>query len=245
MIAELRSLSVRDLNLLFISFLVATFLFWQPYLSYLLNFIVVGFIHELGHASVAILSGRVSIPIYFFVALTYNFSWLTVIFVWLMLGYLIFRAWRKSEYLYIIFFSALIISSLILIIIPNKYAELFITFHGIGGEITFAMLFIIIYFLNLPVRLNKARLFFSTLGFYIYFHNIYLWFAVLKDSSKLPIGSLMFGADHGDMNTLLAAGLSADNIAYIYLAWIILSIVLILFFLLLIFVYSPLKSRES
>ncbi len=165
-------------------------------------------IHELGHATVAWLSGHRALPL--------PFGWTSVsadrsLFVYagilFLLGVLFMAGWRERKRWSIILAIALaIIQAVMTWGLSDRAFDLLLVFGGVGGEFYLSTLFIVGFYFKLPDRLRWdfwrfVVLFVAASAFC---HAFWQWHLIDRGLQDIPWGTLFFGSGDagGDMNRL-------------------------------------------
>jgi hypothetical protein len=176
-----------------------------------LGFLLEGFhvwIHELGHASVAWLSGRPALPL--------PIGWTNVepsrslILYLAMLAALVALAafgWRERKAWPIILAAALAPAQAYMTWrLPESRAHLWMIFGGVGGEFYLSAALICLFYFEFPERLRWGScryvvLFIAAASFA---ESYSFWKGVKRGVEAIPYGSMINGEDDGggDMNIL-------------------------------------------
>jgi hypothetical protein len=223
-----------------------------------LGFLLEGFhvwIHEMGHASVAWLSGRPALPL--------PIGWTNVesakspvvyFAVLLSLGALGFAGWRERRAWPMILAAALLAAQTYMTWgLSEDRAHLWMIFGGVGGEFYLAAAMIALFYFEFPekFRWGSCRYVVLFIGASSFFETYSFWRKVKHGVEGIPYGSMINGENDGggDMN-ILADGYrwTQHRIVYTYNhladACLVTLIVVYLFFnLRLNRAFNPLLAR--
>lgn len=176
-----------------------------PELGVLVVFPVIMF-HELGHAVGAWLAGLVAIPLPWGLTLVGGWSWLVVLGVSSLVGYLGWRSVREGKPFLLAFAGVMIILQLTLTFaVSREQAEMWWVFGGIGGEFLLTTLAIAGFYHPGPRRLRWDfwRFVFLVPAAVVFVRSTVFWLGVEKDPSQMPYGAV-FGRDsEGDLDRLV------------------------------------------
>lgn len=173
------------------------------------NFFVNMWLHELGHAAIAWLSGYYALLLPF-VTFTYNQekSLLTSGIVALFLGAaLIAGLSGKHRYLVAVGGGGLVLQLVLTLLVPRRLTFEWLTFGGCAGEMVWSTLLLVSFHHRLPdkIRWDFWRYLALLIGAFGLVHALAQWTGVSHDLSTMPMGSALGGQDDGDgdMNRLL------------------------------------------
>lgn len=192
------------------------------------------FLHELGHAYCFWLFGRPAIPthIFFTVVLSYDFSWL--VFALTLFSAALLLRWATSHKVVElkIFAGATIVAILLCsTAFDQRTAILIGTVGGLAGEFVISAFLIILFHSPLPpgTLLHRARWVLLLIGTKGLLDACHQWYRISRGIEELPMGSFLFGSDHGDLNTLIEKyAFQTDQIIDLYLTIGIISVTLVL-----------------
>jgi hypothetical protein len=176
-----------------------------------LGFLLEGFhvwIHELGHASVAWLTGRKALPL--------PIGWTNVeqersVFVYAgLLALLVTLAvygWRERKAMPIVLGSALAaVQAYMTWILAEDRGHMWMIFAGVGGEFYVAAAMIGLFYFQFPdgFKWGGCRYFFLFIGAASFSETWSFWRDVKRGIEDIPYGSMIGGEDDGggDMNIL-------------------------------------------
>ncbi|MFO0760501.1 MAG: zf-TFIIB domain-containing protein [Byssovorax sp.] len=173
------------------------------------SFFINMWLHELGHAAVAWMSGYYALLLPF-VTFTFNDekSLLTSMIVALLLGAaLIAGLSGKHRYLVVLGGGGLLLQAIMTLIIPRRLTFEWLTFAGCGGEFVWSTLLMVSFYYRLPdrIRWDFWRYLALLIGAFGLVHAVSMWSDVKHDLSLLPVGTALGGRDDGDgdMNKLI------------------------------------------
>lgn len=180
-------------------------------------------VHELGHALVSWLGGRVAVPLPLVtVALSKDRSWLMAAAV---TGGLCFLLWRAREEdcpaFAALYGAGLLLQAKLTLFTAPDALDFWVAFGGLGGESAVAALLVVMYFARWPrfTRWPAYRTLFLAVGSCVLVNSLLRWREASTDFEKVPFGSV-FGGD-GDVEALLAGGWTVNTLVAVYLrlAW--------------------------
>jgi hypothetical protein len=177
--------------------------------------------HETGHALAGWMAGIVSIPLPFFTAQMTDsggaFAFLvsiTVILAMLRVGL------RRG----IVFWLGCGSFAALLLLFKGVLADdadrlLWFSWSGVGGEFVLGTLCVLAFFYRMSRRphWDTVRYVLLLVGLSVLLSSWTMWLHIEAGTEPFPLGSLLFGDSHGDMNRLLAAGQSQQDIIESYL----------------------------
>ena len=173
------------------------------------NFFVNMWLHELGHAAVAWMSGYYALLLPF-VTFTYNEekSLLTSLIVALFLGAALLSGLSgKHRYLVFLGGGGLLLQFVLTVIVPRRLTFEWLTFGGCAGEIVWSTLLLVSFYHRLPdrIRWDFWRYLALLIGAFGLVHAMAMWMGVSHDLSTMPMGTALGGQSDGDgdMNRLL------------------------------------------
>lgn len=217
-----------------------------PFLVIFLQFFTM-IVHELGHSLFSWLGGQISIPA-FFVALTLTDrgnSWISLI----LCGVFFFfcrMMLQKGRYTTAIVAALLLAITLVFSFFLSSHAHrMLVAFGGFAGAAVFLPLIVALTYSGEIAWFSPLRrkAFLLALGCYAFCDALLLWLKVRLLKEPLPMGSLLFGPDEGDLNTLMSDyGWSEGVIASRYLGAYLCSTVVVLLMYGL-FATGPTKTR--
>jgi hypothetical protein len=176
-----------------------------------LGFLLEGFhvwIHELGHASVAWLSGRPALPL--------PIGWTNVepigsailyLAILAALGVLAVSGWRERKAWPMILAAALIAAQTFMTWgLSEDRAHLWMIFGGVGGEFYLSAAMVCLFYFEFPekFRWGSCRYIVLFIGAASFFESYSFWKKVKSGVEGIPYGSMIHGEDEGggDMNIL-------------------------------------------
>jgi hypothetical protein len=176
-----------------------------------LGFLLEGFhvwVHELGHASVAWMTGRRAIPL--------PIGWTNVeqersLFVYfgllLLLGTLGVYGWRERKPFPVFLAAVLVpVQAYMTWVLPEDRAHMWMIFAGVGGEFYIAAAMMGLFYLDFPdgFKWGGCRYFFLFIGAASFSETWAFWRDVKRGIEGIPYGSMIGGEDDGggDMNIL-------------------------------------------
>ena len=176
-----------------------------------LGFLLEGFhvwIHELGHASVAWLSGRPALPL--------PFGWTNVepnrslVLYLVLLGLLLVlgvTGWRERKAWPMVLAAALIaLQTFMTWRLSEDRARQWMIFGGVGGEFYLSAAMICLFFLEFPewFRWGSCRYLVLFIGVSCFVESYSFWKLVRRGAEGIPYGSMINGEDDGggDINIL-------------------------------------------
>lgn len=186
--------------------------------------------HEMGHAYTAWLGGRFALPVGAIIpsaALTFigqeRSVFVTLVF-WTLLTTISYRAyWQK---LYFIFASSLVLlltSVVMVFAMSNVELGVWISFGGIAGEFWLSAFVIVAFYFPSFERLRWDFFRFPALGIagFCFVHAETQWTKIKAGLALMPSGSAMssegLSDKHGDINRLIDAGWTREQIVHSYL----------------------------
>jgi Zn-finger nucleic acid-binding protein len=177
--------------------------------------------HELGHAVAQWLMGRFAVPIPF---VTIPISDTNIFAFLLTLLILVFSVWKGYQQR--LFFWVLIgVIGLYLMLAKGLFSDdseraIWASYSGIGGEFVLGTLGVIAYFytINHKPSWNYTRYAVLFFGMLIFLPAWFNWVNIAAGSEPFPLGSLLFGKEEGDMNSLLEHGMTIETVTESYLA---------------------------
>jgi Zn-finger nucleic acid-binding protein len=173
------------------------------------NFFVNMWLHELGHAALAWMSGYYALLLPF---VTFTFteekSLLTSFIVALLLGAaLIAGISGKHRYLVVLGGGGLLLQLVLTLLVPRRLTFEWITFFGCGGEFVWSTLLLVSFHYRLPdrIRWDFWRYLALLLGAFGLVHALAMWTGVSHDLTTMPMGTALGGQNDGDgdMNRLI------------------------------------------
>jgi hypothetical protein len=180
-------------------------------------------VHELGHALVAWLGGRIAVPIPM-VTLTFSRdrSWLMASAVTGGLCFLAWRAWEEDCRAFVaVCGAALLLQAKLTLFTTADALDFWVAFGGLGGECYVAALLAVLYFVRWPkfTRWPVYRTLFLFVGACVLWNSLHRWREASVDYEKVPFGSF-FGGD-GDVEAMLSHGWTVNTLVAVYLrlAW--------------------------
>lgn len=161
--------------------------------------------HEVGHALVYWLSGRIAIPSF---GATLPLQESRSILTCLALATLLPWGHRKAKAAKLFACSLLCavlaaLCPIFTLIIPFRAVEACVLYAGLGGELYLAVLAIVLFLEPMPRRFawDRNRYLFLILGAASFGNSLLRWYRAQRDSSNLPMGALFdFGGLFGDGN---------------------------------------------
>lgn len=176
--------------------------------------------HEGGHAVASWLTGRLAIPLPF---LTYSADdssmtgYALTVAALAMMGFLGLRRRLPFWIALAALGACVLLAKGLLATRPEQWA--WIAWSGIGGEFALGALCVIAFFHRLYHRPSWDVMRYVVLlaGLAAFLPAWRQWRAIAAGQEQFPLGSLLMGASDGDMNRLLATGLSQMQIVESYL----------------------------
>lgn len=176
-----------------------------------LGFLLEGFhvwVHELGHASVAWMTGHKAVPLPIgWTNVEQSQSLIVYLVVVLLLGTLGVYGWRERKP-FPVFLAALLISLQAYMTwrLPEDRAHMWMIFAGVGGEFYIAAAMMALFYFNMPdgFKWGGCRYFFLFIGAASFSETWSFWRDVRHGIEDIPYGSMIGGEDDGggDMNIL-------------------------------------------
>jgi len=165
-------------------------------------------IHELGHASAAWLSGRPAVPL--------PIGWTNVLPDRSVAFYLVLLAafavlggagWRERKAWPVILAAALVAAQAYMTwLLPEDRARLWMIFAGVGGEFYLAAAMSCLFFFEFPewFRWGSCRYVVLFIASASFSESYALWRRIKSGAQEIPYGSMINGEDDGggDMNIL-------------------------------------------
>lgn len=212
-----------DLLGLPLAFLVATLAVSTSFGSLLATPLRIQF-HELGHALVALLSGRFALPLP--CGLTFvsdEPSWFLRGALATLAGLVAALAIRERRPFAATLSAVSVLAILVLAAVDAERAEALVLYHGAAGELWIAGLVIAAFHFRLPDRLRWDFLRFVALPFAAasFVDSLALWIGVRRGTARAPVGSIVgtVGDGTGDLERLVSDhGRSLHDLAESYLA---------------------------
>jgi hypothetical protein len=176
-----------------------------------LGFLLEGFhvwIHEVGHASVAWLSGRPALPLPLgWTNVEHDKSPIVYVGVLLALGALAVSGWRERKAWPIILATALLGAQTYMTwFLSEDRAHLWMIFGGVGGEFYLSAAMIGLFYFEFPeaFRWGGCRYVVLFIGAASFYESFAFWKNVKHGLEGIPYGSMINGEDDGggDMNIL-------------------------------------------
>jgi hypothetical protein len=176
-----------------------------------LGFLLAGFhvwTHELGHASVAWLTGHRALPLPIgWTNIEENQSALVYIGVPLLLAILAVAGWRERKvWPVVLAIAVLVIQTWMTWFVPASRSHEWEIFAGVGGEFYLAAAMMGLFFFEFPegFKWGACRYFFLFIGSGCFFKAYGLWYRIKHGLEDIPYGSMINGEDDGggDMNIL-------------------------------------------
>jgi hypothetical protein len=176
-----------------------------------LSFLLEGFhvwIHEVGHASVAWLSGRPALPLPFgWTNVESNKSLILYVVILISFGALAVSGWRERKAWPIVLAAALISAQTFMTWgLSEDRAHLWMIFGGVGGEFYLSAAMICLFYFEFPERFKwgSCRYVVLFIGAASFFESYLFWKKVKRGVEGIPYGSMINGEDDGggDMNIL-------------------------------------------
>lgn len=196
-------------------------------------------IHEFGHATVAWLAGRKSIPLPIgFAPVELERSPLVYLCVLALLGLLFWAGWREQRRWPMVLAVGLALLQFHMTwLLPAEQFELLLSFGGIGGEFYLSTLLIVSFYFPMPEywRWDFWR-YPAVLGAaFTFWGSVWQWGQIKAGKEDIPWGSMWGG--HGDMDSLaFDHGWTHQQIINTYnsLAGLCLTVILAVYFYILL-----------
>lgn len=211
----------------------------------ILLWLVTMLFHELGHAFMYWLSGRLAVPTFgMTVPLQESPSMFTFAAVAGALLYL--RYWAKRQGHGLVAHTAVVTLGLMVLctfVVPDSTMEQLVLLGGFGGELVLALAAMILFYQRMPRRFQwqRNRFLFLLIGASSFCSASVRWYRAQRDAAELPFGALfdfgmMFGESSessGDLDRLIREfGWGAQDLIAFYSNLTLLCIaVLIIFYL--------------
>lgn len=177
--------------------------------------------HEIGHALAGWMAGIVSIPLPF---LTLPLTKPGGMFAFLISIIVILAMLRVGLRRANAFWLGCGLFAAILLLFKGVFADntarlLWVSWSGVGGEFVLGTLCVLAFFypMSRHARWKTARYVVLMLGFSVLLSSWTTWLDIKAGTEPFPLGSMLFGEDTGDMNRLIAAGQSQQDIIESYL----------------------------
>jgi hypothetical protein len=176
-----------------------------------LGFLLEGFhvwVHELGHASVAWLSGRPALPLPIgWTNIEHEKSYVLYLGLLVLLGAMAVAGWRERRAWPIAMAAALAAAQTYMTwCLSEDRSRLWMIFGGVGGEFYLAAAMIGLFYLEFPdgLRWGSCRYVFLFIGAASFYESYSFWKRVKHGLEGIPYGSMINGEDDGggDMNIL-------------------------------------------
>lgn len=179
-------------------------------------------IHELGHALVAWLSGYGATPLPFGWTNVSEDRSLIVYFCFLTLLLILFwSGWREQKRWGMVMAVVLSIVQFYLTwIMPEHSVATWISFGGVGGELCLSTVLVVCFYFPLPdgLRWNFWRYPVLLMAAYTFTASFGMWHQIKAGAAEIPWGTMLGGQGDagGDMNKLSASGWSDAQILNTY-----------------------------
>lgn len=191
-----------------------------------LGWVIVAFLHEMGHSLFHILGSKPCLPSFLFVTVCHRdtFSLTTFLIVFaILIGVFAFSRRHNNPKLAKIATCLLLILFVFSFALTNEMATSLGIFGGLAGELLFGSILVLLFFANMPLRYNwkTNRYLFLIIGMYSLVNSLILWIGVGLGNTKLPYGSAWGGKDAkcGDLNRLVnELGWSETQVTWTYLS---------------------------
>ncbi len=192
-------------------------------------------LHELGHAAVAWLSGHLAVPLPFFtIPFTDSRSVIMIALVFGALGVGLWAGLReKRPYISYVCGAIMTVAAIMTALLPRELALKWIIFGGCAGEFVLGTLLVVSFYYPMPdrIRWDFWRFLAAFVGAFSYVAALTLWYRSHVDLRRLPWGSAMGGGKDrdGDINRLVYHyDFSAQEVAdtYFYLGLFCLLVIL-------------------
>lgn len=203
----------------------------SPFAFFLAGYQV--WMHELGHATFAWLSGNRALPL--------PIGWTNIdleksLFVYggvlFLLGVMAWAGWRERKIWAVLGPLALVpVQAWCTWGMSSDRNEMWRAFAGTGGEFWLSAALLGLFFVQLPekFRWGFCRYVFAFFGASSFLHIWTFWRKVVRFEEVVPLGSMVLGEEDGggDMNTLIDHGWREREIALAYdrLGWVCLAVV--------------------
>jgi len=171
-----------------------------------LGFLLEGFhtwVHEVGHASVAWLSGRRALPLPFgWTNVEQERSALVYVGLPVLLGTMAVAGWMERK----IWPVVLAAQTYMTWFLPEDRGHMWMIFGGVGGEFYISAAMVGLFYFEFPEKFKwgGCRYVFLFIGSGVFFQSFAFWRAVKRGLEGIPYGSMINGEDDGggDMNIL-------------------------------------------
>jgi hypothetical protein len=180
-------------------------------------------LHELGHAVVNWLGGRLAVPLPMFTVVpSEDRAWWFAAAVLAGLAALAWKAWTEDCPAVVALCGVLFALQVQLTLLARPAALSFwVAFGGLGGECVLSALLIVLYFERLPraVRWPAYRAIFLFIGACVLASSVRRWRDADADFMNVPWGSF-WGGD-GDVEAMIGGGWTVNVLVKVYLrlAW--------------------------
>jgi hypothetical protein len=175
------------------------------------GFLLEGFhvwVHELGHASVAWLTGRRALPLPLgWTNVEHERSFLVYLGVPLLLGALAVAGWRERRIWPMVLAAGLFAAQTYMTwFLPDDRGHMWMIFGGVGGEFYLSAAMVGLFYFEFPekFRWGGCRYVVLFIGAACFFESLVFWRKVRRGDEGIPYGSMINGEDDGggDMNIL-------------------------------------------
>jgi hypothetical protein len=176
-----------------------------------LGFLLEGFhvwVHELGHASVAWLSGRPALPLPIgWTNVEHGKSHVLYLALLVLLVAMAVAGWREKRAWPIVMAAALFVAQTYMTwFLPEDRARMWMIFGGVGGEFYIAAAMVGLFYVQFPekFRWGGCRYVSLFIGAGSFYESYSFWRKVKYGLEGIPYGSMINGEDDGggDMNIL-------------------------------------------
>ena len=176
-----------------------------------LGFLLEGFhtwVHEVGHASVAWLSGRRALPLPFgWTNVEQERSALVYVGLPVLLGTMAVAGWMERKIWPVVLAAILLAAQTYMTwFLPEDRGHMWMIFGGVGGEFYISAAMVGLFYFEFPEKFKwgGCRYVFLFIGSGVFFQSFAFWRAVKRGLEGIPYGSMINGEDDGggDMNIL-------------------------------------------
>lgn len=150
-------------------------------------------LHELGHAVTAWLTGHWAVPGPWRTQIAADQSIKVTLTIFGLLGWLAFRAWRAEKKVTLFVLGAIAIFTLVCTFgVGDGNAQTAITFFGDGGMMIFGGALVLTFWAKPGTHIHTSwlRWGFLVIGALAYLDGVFTWWPARKDASVIPYGEI-------------------------------------------------------